>query len=359
MIKRYQTYILSEVIQFFVPSALIIFFTFFVFQSLRLSNFLIVHQVPLKIVAKIAFCLLISFSSLVLPVAFLLSVIVAFGRLSTEQEIGAMRACGLSPWQVASPVIFIGSAFSMAAFIIGMELAPLGERVLTKSIFEAEARKIAGSIQPGTFNKDFFGMLIFTEKVHPTTRALDRVFIFDDRDPNNPFVVVAPRGNMQSTISDNGLNHQALLKLYRGNIYQIGEGSENSSRMDFSEYSVFMELSSSEIATPDIPRTASLKTLLERMDRRDYVTEFWKRVSTSFSPLIFCFLGIGLGTVRVRSSKQVGTIFSLVVCLIYWETLVVSIGMAQKGSLPVWLALQIPNVITGLMAAVLWRNVQK
>jgi lipopolysaccharide export LptBFGC system permease protein LptF len=69
------------------------------------------------------------------------------------------------------------------------------------------------------------------------------------------------------------------------------------------------------------------------------------------TPLFFVLLGIGFGTVRTRGARMGVMLVAFVTMAIYWQVQVSSIWIGEKGYLPAWLSVQIPNL---LVASVGW-----
>jgi lipopolysaccharide export system permease protein len=62
------------------------------FQAIRLSEFVVVHQVALKDVGKLSIYLMLSFVPIAVPIAFLFSVLMGISRANSEGEVVAMQA---------------------------------------------------------------------------------------------------------------------------------------------------------------------------------------------------------------------------------------------------------------------------
>lgn len=63
--------------------------------------------------------------SQVLPVAILLSVLIAFGLMGRNNETTALRSCGVSTWYLGRPVLGIGLLLTLALFLISELVVPL------------------------------------------------------------------------------------------------------------------------------------------------------------------------------------------------------------------------------------------
>ncbi|MEM4248456.1 MAG: LptF/LptG family permease, partial [Candidatus Nanoarchaeia archaeon] len=62
--------------------------------------------------------------SLTIPVSILVSVMLVFGRMSADNEITAMRACGISIFQIISPIIIITFILTCLCLYLQLEAAP-------------------------------------------------------------------------------------------------------------------------------------------------------------------------------------------------------------------------------------------
>ncbi len=58
------------------------------------------------------------------PVAALTSALLVFGRLSTDGEISAMKACGINLWRVMLPIVWTGILMSFISIYINHQISP-------------------------------------------------------------------------------------------------------------------------------------------------------------------------------------------------------------------------------------------
>ena len=64
----------------------------------------------------------------VIPIAALLSVLVTFGTLSRTSELTVMKACGVSLYRVAVPVVLLSLGWSAALFALDQDLLARANR---------------------------------------------------------------------------------------------------------------------------------------------------------------------------------------------------------------------------------------
>src|SRR5271168_1987133 len=74
-------------------------------RLLKLTEMVVNHGVTLGDVASLIGFIMPAFLELTFPMAVLLGVLMGFGRMSGDREIIAARACGVSLYRLAMPVI--------------------------------------------------------------------------------------------------------------------------------------------------------------------------------------------------------------------------------------------------------------
>ncbi len=65
-----------------------------------------------------------SFLPTVMPLAFLISILFGLGQLHRNNEIAAMRACGLGLWRITRSIWWMGAALTLLLFYLNAQLVP-------------------------------------------------------------------------------------------------------------------------------------------------------------------------------------------------------------------------------------------
>jgi len=362
--KKIDMYILGEVIKPFIGTAALVFFVLFMFQTLRLADFLIVRKIPAAAVGKIAVFMLISFSPLVFPVAFLTSILIGFGRMSADSEIIAIKSVGISLDQMSKPILTFSIMITLFSLLLNLEVAPWGERSLTENIYKAGSTKVVSTIQAGTFTSGFFDMLLFTEKVDPATGKMKNVFIFDEREAHFPMIVVSKSADLIEIDKKSTFGKEVVMQLHSGNLHKQDVDQGFYERGDFDLYSLHLKIDEFKNVDNNRPRMRSYRDLIHHMKYddpksqhfRDVYTELLKRITTSFSPIFFVFLGIGFGVVRTRAVQSRGMIITFLTMLVYWETLMFSIWASTQDKLHPLIGMSLPSLVIGIAGYIAFRR---
>ncbi len=361
---RLDYYVLGEVGFPLLGATVFLSFVFLMFQVLRLAEFFIIHGVSLAMLSEIASLMLLSFLPFSLPVAFLIAVLSSFGRLSSDSELVAMKANGVSVWRLSIPVLVVGALVGSLSLGLNMSWVPWSEQAYRELIVKIGNTKATSSIKEGTFTTGFFDLLIFTDKIDRSTGKMQKVFIYDEREPRNPVTVVAQEGEILSVKTGGDLSSSILLKLNTGNIHRNSIRENSYSKIDFDEYKLYLSIPEGGGGLSFRPRIVPQRELIKRISENDQYhqsgrelrTEYWRRYATALTPLLFVFLGIGFGTVRTRAVRASAALVGLGVVLVYWALQAVMTSAGYDGWVPPFLAMLIPNIVIAVLAAIGFRS---
>src|SRR4030066_434249 len=105
MIKTTYLYILKEVFPIFLIGLMIFTFILLMDKILKLIELIVSRGVNLSQILMLLLFISPSFLIFTIPMSVLLAILLAFGRLSTDSEITALKASGISLYQLFLPVI--------------------------------------------------------------------------------------------------------------------------------------------------------------------------------------------------------------------------------------------------------------
>jgi lipopolysaccharide export system permease protein len=357
-------YLLGEVVGPFFGGMIFFTFIFLMFQTLRLAEVFIVHGVSGAILLKMCALLSLQFLPAALPVAFLIAVLMAFGRLSSDSELIALKASGLSLLRLAAPVLVFSIAVSALSLSLNTKWVPWAERESHDLTIRVSNTKVASSIKEGTFTSGFFDLLVYAEKVDVKTNRLKRVFIYDEREADNPMTVVARSGEILPIKVKTELGAAILLNLYNGSIHPGANSDKSYQKMDFGKYQLYLKIDEGSPNSSSKPKFISQPELIKVIERtdprstegREMRGEFWRRYAMAFSPVLFVFLGIGFGTIRTRAVRAGAALVAFVTLLLYWTIQTYALMAVFEGTLSPALAMQLPNLAVLVAAAISFKR---
>ncbi|NDD92360.1 YjgP/YjgQ family permease [bacterium] len=345
-------YILTEVAAPFLGGMAFFTFIFLMFQLLRLSEFFIVHGVPLQQLLQISGLLCLSFIPFALPISYLISLLLGFGRLSSDSELISLKASGISLARMTIIPVFLALLTTGASLFLNLEWVPNAEKLLKQRLVMVGNTRLVSSINEGTFNQGFFDLLIYADKVDSKSNRMEGVFIYDEREPKSPLTVVAKYGQWTTRAEKDG-GSTGILLLRQGNIHRSETAEGSYQKIDFDEYRLFLKTGSGEkggwgkpkMMNWDELRKARLASKANPQAFRVFDGELWRRIAVALAPLAFVLLGVGAGVQPTRSVKSGSSLVAFGVLLLYYGLLGAGSQLYDSGTLPASLALQLGNFV--------------
>ena len=95
-----------------------------------------------------------------LPLGLLTGVLIAFGRMSSQQELTAMKASGLSLGRIARPALALAAGLALLSAWLNLEVAPYSNTEYRRLLVGSAKDNPASVIVPGKLNRQFPGMVI-------------------------------------------------------------------------------------------------------------------------------------------------------------------------------------------------------
>lgn len=154
---------------------------------------------------------------LAVPMSVLVATLMAFGDLSSRNEITAMKASGTSTYRMMAPVL--GGALIVAALLVWFNnyvLPETNHRLRTLSV-DIKRKKPTINLRDGVFSQDIPGYSILVRRTFETTNDLEGVTLFDYTNPGVNITITAERG----TISFSPDFRKLLMDLQQGEIHEL------------------------------------------------------------------------------------------------------------------------------------------
>ena len=101
---------------------------------------------------------ILSFS---LPISTLFAALLLFGRLSMDNEISAMKSCGLSLWRVAAPLLLFSIVLTGLCIYVNSEVAPVAKYANKKLLRSVGVEEPINLLDEDRFVNDFPGLMIY------------------------------------------------------------------------------------------------------------------------------------------------------------------------------------------------------
>ncbi len=296
-------YITRELILPFVYSLVIIVFILFINFFLRAIDRFLGKGLDIFTILEYLFLNLAWIVALAVPMAILISTLMAFGRLSEDNEINALRASGISFLTILRPAILFGASVCAILIIFNTKILP--EMNFHARLLAGDIRKMRPGldIEPGHFidNIPDYSMII-RGKIGD---LMEDVRIFSKESKKIQTSIYSETGKL-STIDD-----AIILTLFDGEIHELDlENYNNYRRISFDKHVIAIPADDLLLNRRDTANRSDREMTLDVMfEKRDKYEERKHRVEERLSTSIKKVLGSGILPETLIQTKKRLNIF--------------------------------------------------
>jgi len=339
-------YLMREIVGIFFLALSIFTIVLLMGRMVKLMEMVVANGVPLAEVIRLIILLLPSFLVLTIPMAFLLAVLLAFGRLSSDNEITVLKASGISLTALLPPVLLTATGAALLTLFVSVVAVPWGNTGFKQMTIDVARKYAASAIRERIFRDDLPGIVLYVDQFDEAHRTMQRVMIQDSRDKERPLTIFAKSGVVSSDDAQGAL--RILLK--NGSIHT--RNKDDYRLVSFAEYLLTAEsgrdtpLVRSEIdmGIGELQRGVASAQLAPQA-RLKMATELHSRFAFPFATFVFAILALPLGLSNRRSGKGAGFTISILILMIYYVLLSFLRTLAEKGGITPFLAVWLPNMI--------------
>lgn len=350
-------YVFKEIAVPFFLGTFVLSFVALMPQVVRIAEKVLAFGVSVTGIGQVVTYMLPPILLFVVPASFLLGVLVAFGRLSSDSEMIAIRAGGISLWQLLPSVIILGVVASVLTGVMSAYGEPWGRRSIKMFLFDLGQTKAAGLVRERTFVDDFFGLVIYADAVSPQESKLENVFIADERDSKKGFAVVQAR---EGRIVADPESRSIILRLVDGTVDHINAQGGPVTRVTFDrmDYNILPETTvnlpgKDPYEMYPIELRAHLLKQGDRASGREWMA-YHKKFAYPISALLMGLVGMALGISDPRHGKSRGYLYGLVAMLLYYLLVRVGDATGERNVIDPFLAAWLPNLVFLLGGAYLF-----
>ncbi|MBQ9786989.1 MAG: LptF/LptG family permease [Lentisphaeria bacterium] len=319
--------------------------------------------IPLSVFGKYMLYLLPRVLTFTVPWAVMVSVVLIFGRMSADNEITAMRACGVSILQIISPLLMI--TFIMTAFCLYLQVE-LGPPLLWKSrsmLANEAAQRPMALFEPGnpfSYRSGDTNVVIAIDDRIGDNDLRGVLFCKTDDYGNILQEINAARGTIK-TDSDAMIVHFELFDCMFTDRTENAKGgiSRGYSETFAFEFNYGKQANAGRISerAKYMPLTGLLgeirRTKLASQDTTTLEIELNKRIAFALSPIAFLLLGMPLAIRTSRRETSIGIFISIILAAVYFFSIILFESLDNVTWIYPQYLLWIPNIVFQLIGAVM------
>lgn len=409
-------YVGKEYFLSFLVAFVFFFFIFFVNQILVLAQKILLKNVMLSDVLMLVVLSIPQFLMYTMPFSSLASASMVIGNLSSQNEVLALRSCGIHTGRIFVPIVGISLLLSISTLFIADRMIPYTtERY--RDLY-AQVLERVPTLELESYSSTTFGNMVISNGLVDKNEVHD-MLIFDDSNPNNSRVVFADKGSFSVvdidrfiyridmenpqilTTDSTSLESYSLAKASSMTMYinlssQTGanvnitpsqmsirqlmtltnERREENDSLKIQKAEDVRRLTSSvaeELFSLEDGKTIDAGSLyrrvndvMERQDRRSfsfyfqyYRTELQKKIALSFACTFLVFIAFPISFFRVKNGRLLGFGLSMLITCMYWFLLYYMHTRAIMTSLHPAIFIWFPDALVFFIGVVLLLKLRK
>ena len=312
-----RNYILRECLQPFTLSISVLTSVFLLGYLPQLANKVINNGVSLTAMSQVFLYNIPILLGYTLPIACLITVILALGHMSSENEILAMRASGIHLMRLLVPLTVVGIALCLVVYLLNDRIIPQAYDAQTRILQETGSQDPSAMLEPGSFINAFDKYIIFIYRMD--NDLLYGVRIYEPQ-PNKPTrTIISEQGEFVHVPG----RDQLMLKLINGTSDEPDlQNPNNFYKLNFQTSFITMDLSKKGPKKDKKSKEMTLRELQEKInalrkmsiDPAPLLAEYSRRMAWSMSPLIFILLGFPFAAITHRQGKICKSFICPIIC---------------------------------------------
>jgi lipopolysaccharide export system permease protein len=351
-IRTLDRYILRETAMPVLMSVVLITTGLLVINLLKLIELLVNHGAALTVVLKLLGLLIPIVLEQAIPIAVLIGTLIGIGRLSGDQELLAARACGISLYRLALPVVALAMICCPVILTITTRWAPSSSSRMRGLIYDLSRTSATSILSDKVFNRNLPGVTLYFEQADPSGTKLFNVLVSDARDRPSITTIVAKT----ATVIPSADGWSIVLHLSEGWNFTSGAVDDDQHFVRFVTDDINIDLRATlgqrklaEFSMLDLRRA-----ILVSPGKRNVwaETEIARRWTGAVAIFPLAIIGMILGLTRVRGGRSERMVMGILIFFLYHVVLRCVQAVAESGIIYPYFALILPSLILSILAIV-------
>lgn len=347
-------YIFKEFIPPFFLNVLFLLFIFLLTRILDIMNMIVNYKVGIYPIFRMIVYLMPYFCIYVIPMSVMMSVLLTFLRMSSDNEIIALKASGASIYDLMPPVLIFSIFGCIITLVLTIYGTPWGRISSKQLMFEMASSTANITLKEKTFIDSFKDVMLYINEIDIKNKTLTDIFIEDQRSKNAVITVIAPKGKLYSDPTSQNL----YIMLYNGMMNQVDLKNRSVNSIRFESYELNLDVGKAISDVRMGPKTHKdmyLSELIEYIYKipvknKEYynaLMEFHKKFSIPFASIFMSILAVPLGVQSKYSGRSVGFSLGMASFLLYYLLLSVGQVFGETGRYPPAIGMWVPNIVMG------------
>ncbi|HEV8412987.1 MAG TPA: LptF/LptG family permease [Bryobacteraceae bacterium] len=330
----------------------------FLEKARPLFEFLVRDSGSPKLVAYLFALVLPQALPYAIPLGVLVGTLITLSRMSSDGEITAMRAAGVSGRRVAPPILAFGFLMMLVAAAASLWLTPWSIRERTRIQNQLISGQLTAEVQARVFQEQFPNSILYISDIPAGANTRwHRIFLFDvtpssDRG-NSPRLTLATDAIAVPDAAQNRIQ----LSLSNASTYDVSKDPSEYKVSSSPGHDMILQAKRND-EVPSKP-VAEMDTLplynlaygnpADRERTLEARIELHERLALPFACILLALTGIPLGVGSRRSGKSSAYVLTVALAFLYDMGLVAAIHFGREGTIPAGFAMWTPNLVFAVL----------
>ena len=324
-----------------------------------------VEQMTFGDLSRLAFYFLPTLVVYIVPITYMTGILLAFGRLSQNNELVAMKAAGIPLRQIVLPVILIGALLSGACFWVQDRVQPWAIGKVTDFVYSDLPLRMTLDALPTGIMQDFAGWRVYIGKKDDHTGEFKDIVILKPEENGRATTYYADSARLVKEKDRSFLDMTGVHLIPPGESGYVARLQTNTARLAIPKVSALrpsvprrgLTLEKLRVLERDLSeQVASTHSEPLKLELRRVRQEVAERLSLPFACLAVTFAAAPLGARAKRSGRSYtfATGFAIIVVYYVLQTVMEPKQLAGLNAsvLRAWL----PNIVLCLAGVgFLWK----
>ena len=294
--KIINRYFIRQLAAVFIMLLLILTGLAWMMQIMSMMKFLLNYGVKFSSFVYLTSLMIPFIISIIVPFVTFIATIFVYNKMISENEVTVMMASGLSPWQIAKPVIKLATILTIAHLVLNIWFVPYSQARFYSTQWNLRYGLAHLKLQETAFTRMAAGLVVYVDNV--SGQDLNQVMLSDMRDEKSQLLIFAERGKLVST------QHGLSIVTDNGSLQMNGRNGFTTGTFDSFDMDLNLVNNDSDVAfrVRRIPTLQLIKSVISQEDMRQHKLTLVEICTRLINPFMNLILAIVCALILLKTS---------------------------------------------------------
>ena len=347
-------YLYREIILLTAAIISVLTFLLVAVNLFRVIEMIMYTDLPIWITGKFVALAVPLTLTITIPAGLLASVMIVFGRMSSDRELLALKASGIGLAPIVAPVIVLAMGLSAVDYWLVAFVVPQCQKASNGMKHEIVTNNPLALFNPEVVLDKVPGWRIYFQKKEGSELFDVILFHLDENTNRLTSSIRADRADIELDLE----HQQLVMKLLNGreeefpqngdamNVHPGGHGEQMVEAVSLNSFYEKVQRHLAWMTLPDLWEVIySMQSAPSGDQASPYLTELQARISFSITCFTFVIVGMPLAIQTQRRETSFGIVITFLIVLLYYVLGAVGKGLKAHAGLYPELIIWTPNIL--------------